>query len=61
MRAIEASSNGQGGYEFANLSVGEYTLEVSAERFNTVIKVETIQEGETLFESITLEAAETPE
>jgi len=54
---IEASSNDQGEYEFANLSVGEYTLEVSAQGFKNVSKVVVVRPGETLIENITLEVA----
>ena len=54
---IEASSNDQGEYEFANLSVGEYTLEVSAQGFKNVSKVVVVRTGETLIENITLEVA----
>jgi Carboxypeptidase regulatory-like domain len=58
---IEASSNDQGEYEFANLSVGEYTLEASAQGFKTVSKVVVVHPGETLIENITLEVAEIQE
>jgi len=54
---IEASSNDQGEYEFANLSVGEYTVEVSAQGFKNVSKVVVVRTGETLIENITLEVA----
>jgi|GEM_PF-2993780 len=54
---IEVSSNDQGAYEFANLSAGEYTLEVSAQGFKTVSKVVVVRKGETLIENITLEVA----
>jgi hypothetical protein len=50
--------NYQGEYEFANLSVGEYTLEVSAQGFKNVSKVVVVRTGETLIENITLEVAE---
>ncbi len=55
---IEAWSNDQGEYEFANLSVGEYTLEASAQGFKTAIKTVTVRQGETLIENITLEVAD---
>ena len=55
---IKASSNDQGEYEFANLSVGEYTLEVSAHGFKNVSNVVVVRTGETLIENITLEVAE---
>ena len=58
---IEASSNDQGEYEFANLSVGEYTLEVSAQGFKNVSKVVVVRTGETLIENITLEVADIQE
>jgi hypothetical protein len=54
---IEASSNDQGEYEFANLSAGEYTLEVSAHGFKTASKLVVVRPGETLIENITLEVA----
>jgi hypothetical protein len=43
---IEVSSNDQGEYGFANLSAGEYTLEVSAQRFKNVSKVVVVRTGE---------------
>ena len=58
---IEVSSNDQGEYEFANLSVGEYTLEVSAQGFKNVSKVVVVRTGETLIENITLEVADIQE
>jgi len=58
---IEASSNDQGEYEFANLSAGEYTLEVSAQGFKTVSKVVVVRTSETLIENITLEVTEIKE
>jgi len=58
---IEASSNDQGEYEFANLLVGEYTLEVSAQGFKNVSKVVVVRTGETLIENITLEVADIQE
>ena len=58
---IEASSNDQGEYEFANLSAGEYTLEVSAHGFKTASKVVVVRTGETLIENITLEVADSQE
>lgn len=57
----EASSNYQGEYEFTDLSVGEYTLQVSAQGFKTVNKVVAVRAGETLIENITLEIAEIQE
>jgi hypothetical protein len=53
--------NYQGEYEFANLSVGEYTLEVSAQGFKNVSKVVVVRTSETLIENITLEVAEIQE
>jgi hypothetical protein len=58
---IEASSNDQGEYEFANLSAGEYTLEVSAEGFKNVRKVVVVRTGKTLIENIPLEEADIQE
>jgi hypothetical protein len=58
---IEMSSNDQGEYEFANLSAGEYTLEVSAQGFKNVSKVVVVRTGETLIENITLEVADIQE
>jgi outer membrane receptor for ferrienterochelin and colicins len=58
---IEASSNDQGEYEFANLSAGEYTLEVSAEGFKNVSKVVVVRTSETLIENIILEVADIQE
>jgi len=58
---LEVSSNDQGEYEFANLSVGEYTLEVSAQGFKNVSKVVVVRTGETLIENITLELADIQE
>jgi len=58
---LEVSSNLQGEYEFANLSVGEYTLEVSAQGFKNVSKVVVVRTGETLIENITLEVADIQE
>jgi hypothetical protein len=55
---IEVSSNDQGEYEFANLSVGTYTLEVSAEGFKTTIKTVTVRSGEPLIQTISLEVAD---
>ena len=57
----EASSNDQGEYEFTDLSVGEYTLQVSAQGFKTVNKVVAVRAGKTLLENITLEMAEIQE
>lgn len=58
---IEASSNDLGEYEFANLSTGEYTLEVSAQGYKTVTTSVTIRAGETLIENVTLEVADIQE
>jgi carboxypeptidase family protein len=58
---IEASSNDQGEYEFANLTAGEYTLEVSGQGFKNIIKVVVVRSGETLIENITLEVADIQE
>ncbi len=58
---LEVSSNDQGEYEFADLSVGEYTLEVSAQGFKNVSKVVVVRTGETLIENITLEVADIQE
>jgi len=55
---IEASSNDQGEFEFANLTAGEYTLEVSGQGFKNIIKVVVVRTGETLIENITLEVAD---
>jgi len=57
-KLIEASSNDQGEYEFANLTAGEYTLEVSAHGLKTASKVVVVRTGETLIENITLEVAD---
>ena len=58
---LGVSSNDQGEYKFANLSVGEYTLEVSAQGFKNVSKVVVVRTGETLIENITLELADIQE
>jgi hypothetical protein len=58
---IEASSNDQGEYEFANLSAGEYTLEVTVHGLKTASRVVLVRTGETLIENITLEAADSQE
>ncbi|HEU4768649.1 MAG TPA: carboxypeptidase-like regulatory domain-containing protein, partial [Pyrinomonadaceae bacterium] len=54
----ETIANDAGGYEFTNISPGDYLLEASSEGFKAGSKPITIHTGELLLENISLEVAD---
>ena len=58
---LSASADDAGGYEFAGLTPGAYTLEASVEGFKTASKPVAVRAGETSVENISLEVADVSE
>ncbi|HEU5235525.1 MAG TPA: TonB-dependent receptor, partial [Pyrinomonadaceae bacterium] len=54
-QTLDAVSDGEGNYQFTNLSPGDYTLEATVQGFKTASKAITIRAGESSVENIKLE------